>query len=59
MRKVNRHTRAGADGKIIATPCCGERKLIYHFSWSALMCNHCGLEIPKNDFDMVAQRWLK
>ena len=45
---VNRYTRAGKDGKTIFSGCCLETRVVYHFSWSALICPKCRGEVPKN-----------
>ncbi len=59
MTKVTGRTRAGADGKLISSPCCGDTRTVYHFSWAALLCRLCGFEVQKNDFDIVEERWVK
>ena len=45
---VNKHTRAGSDGKKIICPQCDKSATVYHFSWSALECNGCHSDIEKN-----------
>ena len=45
--KVNRYTRAGKDGKFIICPMCDMVETVYHFSWSALSCQHCDCMINK------------
>ena len=47
---VNRYTRAGKNGKQICCPECREWSTVYHFSWSALRCTHCGEDVNKEDF---------
>lgn len=47
--KVNKHTRAGKNGKRIYCPECNSGFTVYHFSWSALTCNECGEMIDKQD----------
>jgi len=48
---VTRHTRAGPDGQAIVSPCCLAQRVVYHFSWSAIVCPDCGAEVEK-------RRWL-
>ena len=50
MKKVTKHTRSKDNGTTIYTPCCKEPKKVYHFSWSALVCNTCGNDIYKLNF---------
>ena len=52
---VNRHTRAGKNGKQILCPECREWSRVYHFSWSALTCLHCKEDINKEDFIVGAK----
>ena len=47
---VNRHTRAGKNGKQILCPECREWSTVYHFSWSQLTCIHCEEDVNKEDF---------
>ena len=47
---VNRFTRAGKNGREILCPECREWSTVYHFSWSALGCIHCGEMVNKEDF---------
>ena len=48
--KVNRHTRAGKNGKQILCPECREWSTVYHFSCSTLRCIHCEEDVNKEDF---------
>jgi len=48
--KVNKHTRAGQQGKKIYCPVCKESNRVYHFSWSALSCGNCKKMVNKYDF---------
>ena len=48
--KVNRYTRAGQNGKFIICPHCNQGAFVFHFSWSALSCQHCDTMINKNDW---------
>ena len=52
-RKVNRYTRAGKDGKFIVCPHCNKVATVYHFSWSALSCQHCDTMIDKYDWKLL------
>ena len=46
--KVNRYTRASrTHGKFIICPHCNKGATVYHFSWSALSCQHCDCMINK------------
>ena len=47
---VNRYTRAGKNGKQILCPECREWSTVYHFSWSALVCQSCNETVNKEDF---------
>ena len=51
--KVNKHTRAGKDGKIIVCPECNKVTTVYHFSWSALGCQECGAIVEKNQWRLL------
>ena len=51
--KVNRYTRAGKDGKFIICPECNQGSFVFHFSWSALNCQHCDTMIEKNDWKVT------
>ena len=49
--KVDKHTRAGKNGKVIVCP-CGENSIrVYHFAWSAVMCP-CGKMIEKEHWEI-------
>ena len=50
MKTVNRYTRAGAGGKMIACPHCDRSVTVYHFAWSAIVCQHCKTPVEKNDW---------
>jgi hypothetical protein len=49
--RVNKHTRAGKNGKVIVCPCGDNSTRVYHFSWSKLMCP-CGNMVNKEDYDI-------
>ena len=48
--RVNKNTRAGSEGKDIFCPHCHTLSRVYHFSWSALTCNHCSTDVDKEDW---------
>ena len=50
MNNVNRYTRAGRDGKVITCPYCMSSYPVYHFSWSALVCQECKRTVEKYDY---------
>ena len=52
-KKVNRYTRAGQLGKFIVCPECNQGKTVFHFSWSALSCQHCGAMVEKNQWRLL------
>ena len=51
--KVNRYTRAGQNGKFIICPECNQGAFVFHFSWSALSCQHCDTMINKYDWKVT------
>ena len=52
MKKVNKYTRAGQNGKIISCPSCKHEARIYHFSWVALGCQKCKKMIDKQEWNI-------
>ena len=50
---VNKHTRAGYNGKVIICPECDSRARVFHFSWSALSCQECGAMVEKNQWRLL------
>jgi hypothetical protein len=50
MKKVDRYTRAGRNGKIIQCPHCEHKSVVYHFSWCAITCQGCKADVDKQDF---------
>jgi hypothetical protein len=53
---VNKHTRAGRNGREIVCPKCNEKHKVYHFSWTALTCFHkggCGADVNKQDWTVA------
>ena len=52
-KKVDRYTRAGRNGKFIICPECNQGAFVFHFSWSALTCQHCDTMIEKNQWKVT------
>ena len=52
-RTVDKYTRARKDGKFIICPECNQGAFVFHFSWSALNCQHCDTMIEKNDWKVT------
>ena len=50
MKKVNRYTRAGYNGKILFCPECKEEARVYHFAWCGMQCSQCKKMIDKNNW---------
>ena len=50
---VTKNTRAGYGGRNIFCPKCDNRSRVYHFSWSALSCQHCDTMIDKYDWKLL------
>ena len=50
MKKVDRYTRAGANGKAIQCPICEHHAIVYHFAWGAITCQGCKAMVDKQDF---------
>ena len=46
-------SRAGMWGKTIVCPHCNKVATVYHFSWSALSCQHCDTMIDKYDWKLL------
>ena len=53
IRKVTKHTRATRNGKVIVCPECNKVSTVYHFSWSALGCQHCNTMIDKYEWKLL------
>ena len=51
---VNKHTRAGRQGKMIICPECDYKQFVYHFSWSAIGCLGCKQMIDKENWNLEA-----
>lgn len=54
-KRVNRHTRAGAAGKVLRCPNCGATHRVFHFSWSASVCQGCGDWIDKTEYTVATE----
>jgi ribosomal protein S27E len=50
FKNVDRYTRASVNGKWIKCPKCSQTSKVFHFSWSALVCQCCRESINKTDF---------
>ena len=50
MKKVNKHTRASKNGKLIYCCECNKPTKVFHFSWSAITCNECDTVVNKYDW---------
>ena len=53
INKVNKYTRAGNNGKVIICPECDNKATVFHFSWSALVCQHCKQTINKSNWSLT------
>jgi len=52
--KVTRYTRASkTHGKTIVCPECNKVATVYHFSWSALGCQHCNTMVDKYEWKLL------
>ena len=52
--KVDRYTRASkTHGKTIVCPECNKVATVFHFSWSALGCQHCGSMVDKYEWKLL------
>ena len=51
--KVHRYTRATKHGKTIVCPECNKVAIVYHFSWSALGCQHCNTMVDKYEWKLL------
>ena len=53
-RKVGKYTRASkTHGKTIVCPHCNQGNFVFHFSWSALGCQHCNNMIDKYEWKLL------
>ena len=53
MTTVTKYTRATRNGKTIVCPECNQVATVFHFSWSALSCQHCDTMIDKYDWKLL------
>ncbi len=53
---VNGFTKAKIRGTIIFCPHCNATSRVYHFSWSALICQSCRREVQKKEFLIEAKK---
>ena len=52
--KVTKYTRASkTHGKTIVCPECNKVATVYHFSWSALGCQHCNSMVDKYEWKLL------
>ena len=52
--KDHKYTRASkTHGKTIVCPECNKVATVFHFSWSALGCQHCGTMVDKYDWKLL------
>jgi len=54
MSKVNRYTKAGANGKEIFCPTCNTKVIVYHFSWGAITCPTCNVLVDKENWETMS-----
>jgi ribosomal protein S27E len=47
MKKVNKYTKAGKDGKSLICPNCKNKEVVYHFSWTEIVCGGCFKSVSK------------
>jgi len=57
MKKVNKYTRAGKEGRTIYCPECNAPSKVYHFSWSAITCGGCQQMIGKYYFSVEPRQF--
>lgn len=50
--QVNKHTRAGKQGKFIACPNCKHAFKVFHFAWTAIQCHKCKHMSDKYHFEL-------
>ena len=49
-KPVTKNTRAKRDGTLLLCPECKETNIVYHFSWTALVCLDCRASVNKYDW---------
>ena len=54
LQKVPKWCHPGRGGKLIICPECGGDARVYHFSWKAVQCQHCGADVEKHDWYLAA-----
>jgi len=47
FKPITSRTRSGRSGKHIMCPNCKSISKVYHFSWSATVCQHCETCVDK------------
>ena len=47
---INKHDRAGRDGKNIKCPHCESIERIYGLAWKTLTCRSCHTDVPKYEW---------
>ena len=47
FKPITKRARCGKRGKHIMCPNCKSISKVYHFSWSALVCQQCDKQIDK------------
>ena len=47
FKPITSHTRSGRSGKHIMCPICKSVSKVYHFSWSAISCQHSYTSVDK------------
>lgn len=57
MKKVDKNTRAGKEGRTIYCPECNTPNKVYHFSWSAITCGGCKQMIDKYHFSVISRQY--
>ena len=53
VNKVTRDTRAPRHGRLIQCPSCDQETRVFHFSWVAITCSHCGLMAEKHEWEVI------
>ena len=54
-KPINKHTRAKKNGTALVCPKCFAKKVVYHFSWSAVTCHNCKEMIDKYEWLLAEQ----
>ena len=53
IHRANNKTRAPRYGRMIGCPECDKSTRVYHFGWSALMCDWCKADVPKHAWKII------